>query len=265
MLLEINNESFVIIEKWQDMKLDKAIRLHSLCKTEMPKKLEAIYNASTLDDKAKSTTDLIESITNLEYSVDFPTFYGKVISLLSDIPLNVLEKCTAGDRKAIYEKCCYKFVIGVLFEPIDYTFKQIKSFEYMKTVYYLPETKNIQGQPRPFFDRTAIEFTESADLQKYSSELNGGKYEVAANIIAILCRPKNNEGVLEKYNEKTCLDRATEFKNLPMDIVFEVFFCFGKHISLSEMFTDIYLQGEQLKAEENFINQHSKIMDGMRQ
>ena len=98
------------------------------------------------------------------------------------------------------------------------------------------------GVEKPFFDRTAIEFTECADLELFSKSFAGGKFEVAPNIISIICRPKQ-----EKYNAAVCLLRADGFSELTMDTVWEVFFCFQKHINLSEQITAISLIEKAIK------------------
>ena len=79
---------------------------------------------------------------------------------------------------------------------------------------------------------TVFEFSEAADLELFSKDLAGGKHERAANIISILCRPKDKSGKIEKYDEDVSLKRAESFKSLNMDIVWEVFFCLAEQSSM---------------------------------
>lgn len=247
--LEINGNIYKAFEKWDEITLEKAVEIHALCKKEIPHRLNKLYQAMAFDNNEKELQDVTSQITEKDLIKHFPLFYGKVIGLMSDIPQEVIEHLNAGERKAFYDKYCFSFLYGILLAPVNYNYKSIKSFEFEDKTYWLPETKMVMGAERPFFDRTIIEFTEAADLQVLAKDLEGGKYDVAANIVSILCRPKTENGVIEKYNELICIERAEAFKKLTMDIVFEVFFCFKKHIDLSELHTEVYLQEETLKAQ----------------
>ena len=62
----------------------------------------------------------------------------------------------------------------------------------------------------------------------------GGKFELAANLIAILCRPEDKStGKMEKYNEDVSVKRAERFTELNMKTVFNVFFCLNQGIIIS--------------------------------
>ena len=243
--ITIDNNPYKVVEQWSEMTLLKAIEL-SLIVNSMPPRLKAVYDLMSQggEDLDKNIAEWSASITDEEFLKLFPLFYGKVIECLTDIPADVIEHVNRSERDVFYKNYCEKFVFGLLYFPVDYQYKSPASFTHNDIEYFLPETKNIMGVEKPFFDRTAIEFTESADLEIYSKQLEAGKWEVAANIISILCRPLVRLDVeykmeLEKYNEETCLQRAEEFKSLTMDIVFEVFFCLAKHIHLSTQRTVI--------------------------
>lgn len=255
--LTIAGADYLSREKWSEIKLREAAELAVLLHKEMPAKLRELY---ALYAKRKSETDeetnkeieaLQASFTDEELIKTFPAFYGSVMAKLTDIPEDVISKVTSGHRAAFFNKYCFPFVFGLLHHPTNYEYKRIPWFEFGKQRYYLPEYKQYPGEERPMVDRTAIEFTEAADLELFSKELEGGKFERAANIIAILCRPKvidpalknlepekhmkkliamKGKGkeqylMLEPYDEQTCLKRAEEFAELTMDIVWEVFFC----------------------------------------
>ena len=66
---------------------------------------------------------------------------------------------------------------------------------------------------------------ETDDILKAAHDMDGGRLDVAANIVSILCRPKAEDGKVEKYDEARSLERAQTFLDLPMSIVWEVFFC----------------------------------------
>lgn len=255
---EINQQKYSAIETWNEMTLEKGISFSALCRT-APDKLLDFYSILSSGGPEEETEKHVEkwkeALAENDFVKEFPEFYGKVICELSNIPEDVMKYVTAGDRIAVYKKHFESFVLGILHEAIDYTPQHLTSFKFENVEYQLPITRNILGNERPMADRTTLEFTESADLQLASKEMSAGKFEFAANIVAILCRPMipidpkslptmtvenhlkvkelmNKKEILEPYNEVVCLERAEKFKQLTMDIVFEVFFCLAKHILL---------------------------------
>ena len=117
--------------------------------------------------------------------------------------------------------------------------------------YVFPRSREVLDQDRPMGQSSAIEFAEAADLRVFSAELEGGVFSRVANIVSILCRPEITKKIsdlteeekdhdvvknalkeakgktvtfIEIYDEQTCLDRAEEFDNLTMDVIWEVFF-----------------------------------------
>jgi len=268
-LFKINNINYKIFEHWREMPLSIGCAIHTLCFNEMPSKIKDIYSiiTGTSDDKEKQLVEWYNSITDEEMIKTFPAFYGKVIKLLTDIPEDVIAQIKSADRDVFYKQYCEKFVFGIIYAPTDFDAVGIKSFKHKDLPeLFLPITKSVMGVDKPMFDRTAIEFTESADLEIFSKQMAGGKFEVAANIISILCRPiipnkpmepfdriYTSHGVprkltgkermalivnyprtiIEPYNEDVCLERAKQLADVPMNIVFEVFFCLAKLIPSS--------------------------------
>lgn len=251
--LTVNDTNYSCFEDWKEMPLSKAIELATLCNKEMPLPLKSLYELYTKSKGADDTENksavekFILDGTDEDWIKNFPVFYGKAIKCLSDIPQEIIDKTNSDNRNIFYQQYCFKFVFGVLHHPFDFVYNGIEKFEHHGEVLHAPKSKKILGKIKPFADRTAIEFAESADLELYSKNLDGGKFECAANIIAILCRPiilKTVEDIgkkltkreakeikkedwfkLEPYNEDTCLKRAEGFHDLKMDIVWEVFFC----------------------------------------
>ena len=94
--------------------------------------------------------------------------------------------------------------------------------------YLLPESRISLGEKQPAAYLEAVQFTESADLEYYSKEMEGGKFQAATNIISILCLKDG-----EQYDEEVSLKRAEQFKGLPMNVCWEVFFCFMNLVNTS--------------------------------
>lgn len=253
-VIGVNKTEYKAFDNWNQVPLSVGVKLHTLISESMPTSLKSLYDlmAKGGEDYAKDSNEWAKNITDEELLKHFPVFYGKAMALLTTIPEDVIEHIGSANRNTFYKKYCESFVFGILHYPTDYTIENIKSFNHNGIELFLPETKEVMGQAKPFFDRSAIEFTESADLEIFSKQMSGGKFEVAANIISILCRPKikvheNGSEYLEPYNEETCLQRAKELSELPMSTAFEVFFCLTQHLHLFSQITAIYSLQEIVK------------------
>jgi hypothetical protein len=66
---------------------------------------------------------------------------------------------------------------------------------------------------------SALQFTQSADFFSAMNKVAEGAYDKMRYAIAILCLPKG-----EKYDEQKMFERAELFEDLPMSVVWEVFF-----------------------------------------
>lgn len=305
--IEVNKIPYKAFHQWDEMPLSLAITIHTLISESIPPKLREFYSIvsgqGNQEEKEKDLTEWYNTLTDDERIKQLPLFYGKAIALLTTIPAEIIKHLGAADRDVFYKTFCESFVYGILYWPSNFTAKGINSFKHNDVEYFLPLTKNIMGVDRPFFDRSAIEFTESADLEIFSKEMRGGKYEVAANIISILCRPyvannsispttfypenirpkKNAQKIHEKdiaeyvdkikaypktiiepYNEEVCLERAKQFLDLKMNIVFEVFFCLAQHITILHQLMTISLQQGVLNDIRNLNKAESKSSVGMR-
>lgn len=239
----VAGNDYQCFDNWEEMTCEKGIELSKVAQT-IPQTLKSIYTEIQKGEDNPEYIKLLEGITIEERIKDFPAFYGRVLQVLTNIPEEIINHIDYASRTVFYNAYCQPFVFSVLFYPINYTLKKIPSFEYKGETYPLPETKTILGHDKPMAGITAIEFSEVADLQVFAHNLQGGKFEVAPNVISILCRP-----VGEEYDEQTCLDRAEEFKQLPMSIVWEVFFCLIELMTISKQHTVISLLQERLKGQ----------------
>lgn len=252
--VDINGQKFKVIEQWSEMTIDQAVQIYKACDA-IPDKLNDIYKSMT--DKSL-LADAMEQTDDDDVVKHFPTFYGNIIKLLSDIPEEIIDRISWSERTSFYNLYVEKFIIGLLYHPYDYKADGIKSFAHQGKIYFLPATKTVIGDERTFADATAIEFAESADLELHSRSMAGGKYEVAANIISILCRPDG-----EVYNEDTSLKRAESFRQLPMSVFWEVFFCLDLRLKNFRKDSLIYLVESVLKGKPKLRSQALKALDGL--
>ncbi len=260
--LTIDKRDFNLRTEWAEITLDMGIKIAHL-KAKMPEKLlEAYELMAGLTEDSEPLPDIEDSLTEREKTRTLPEFYGKVISILGDIPAKVMTRCMAEDRTYIYTNFCEKIMFGLLYFPSDYEPKLITEFDldigrvfdkegkelkkkYKKQIVkvYLPKSGYGLPDPEtgddeiPMGEEQAVVFTEAADLEFFSREMGSGKFDYAANVCAIMARPK-----AEEYEEKTSLARAPHFRHIDMGTVWEVFFCFTVHSIISKGYTRISLQ-----------------------
>ena len=287
--LAIENIEYKAKSKWSEMLLDEAVSLYKVV-DKCPDKIKAFYELNTVDPKNlskekrkehyKKIKELADSLTDKEKIKIHPKYYGKVLKQITNIPERIMSKIIWQEREELYVLLAERLVVGLLCFPGDIKLGELTSFKFdvghtkpYIQEFWLPEYDQVVDEKRPMALSTAIEFTESADLQIFSKGLAGGKYERAANIVSILCRPKmkakeaielakkhdieytpKGDIVVEPYIEEICLERAKKFKKLPMNIVWEVFFCLIQHSILCAQNIQVSLLEEQVK--QTFLQRH---------
>lgn len=239
---EYGKDRYIITDKWEEITLETAIKVMQVY-NRFPDNLKALYMIAT-DENEKEEADRLEAaLSDKEQKKIIPALYAEIFCLLSTVSQEDIKYWNELEIRAMYTEYCLSKVYGLLLMPVDYKVTAAPSFNFKGVDYYYPETREILGRPKPLSNTTALEFTEVADLELAAKELQGGKYEVAANIISILCRPNG-----EEYNEETSLERAKEFLQLPMSIVWEVFFYILTPLTLSKQRAQISLMEAAIEA-----------------
>lgn len=218
----INRKKYKGISEWSEMPCSMASKLFAV---PMPEKLKDFYKVLLDGDEAKIEKH-IETITNEDLIKTFPEYYGQIIEIW--LGANV-DKVKPTDRISIFDEHCMSFILGLHWTP-NIEVKQREYIECDGEKLYLPRSKDILGIEVPLCDETAETFAEVADLQINCEKFKGGQYEIAPNIISILCRPKG-----EPYDEDTCLLRAKKLGDVKMDIVWEVFFCLIGYLAMQRV------------------------------
>jgi hypothetical protein len=217
-----------LLPDWSEITINKAEELKCYIDTECPKVLLDYYEALTKEGEPTIELDGKDRIKTL------PTFYGGVLSILSNIPQEVVNKILWEQRTTIYKQYLEYFVIYSLYT--DNTLKPYKDdhFTHNGTNYYLPKAEEALGTMIEAYDTTIVEFQQASDVQLAMQDVIGGNISGLKTMIAIYCRPKG-----EKYNEKKAIERANQFGELPMDLALGVFFCILE--SVNQFITDTLL------------------------
>jgi len=249
---ETNKVNCRIAQDWGDISLSKCIQLNKVI-AEMPKSLIEIYK-----EKGEKKENLLSQAENEGLTIkEFPVFYGKVIEILTDIDAKTL---ISEHRTELYHRFLLKFVIDsyhgfstdmlmgesfVWGGPVidDKGFYIYEKGDYQlieKETYYFPTSEIKMGTTVPFCSESAEVFTESADLMIAAKKVANNQYDYVKNIVSILCRKKD-----EIYDENVMLARADLFENLPMSVVWRVFFYIMNASSIYVKDTASYLKDHQ--------------------
>lgn len=213
------DKDYIFPDDWKDLTCKKAAELFKIA---LPSGLKEHYNYLTKKRKE------LPGSTDEELNKIYPNYFGEVISVIADVPHEVVKKISKKDRYFIYNEFCEKFILGIWYEPFGWKSKGIEFIECEGEKLYFPKPKVKLNIEIPM-DVTVFEFAESVDLENFSNQFAGGRYEVAPNIAAILCRPTG-----EEYDEETSLERAKKLQDMDMDTVWEVFFCLIELLNLQE-------------------------------
>lgn len=226
--IRVKEVTYNVVENWSEVSLKDAIKLHKIA-FRFPDAVKQMYALSisseySTKEKEDRIADLDNQLTEKQRIRQLPELYGEVMEVLTSMSIEIIKKVTPLARISFYNKFMLKFVLGVLFFPIDLKPTDRNFFTIGNDKYFYPKTRTFQvgaiTVERPFDNVVAQEFADAADLEIAAKNLAGGKFEVAANIMSILCRPLG-----EEYNEAASLQRVPLFlENLTMNICWEVFF-----------------------------------------
>jgi hypothetical protein len=210
---------------WSEITLDKFI---ALCEIEIPDKLRALWQAAASGDN-KTYDAAAEKITITETEKVFPTYYGKVIELLTTVPYDIIDRMYGALREEFFNKYLRHYIYSafttqpmilengqlVVYRPPDIT-----SFQHKGVKYMLPESLRIYGSEIPMAKETAVTFSEASDIEVALRHMTTGAADRIPMFVAVYCRPEG-----EQYNEAAALLREKLFHDLPMNVVWSVFFC----------------------------------------
>ena len=232
---KIRGKVYQACSEWKDLTLEKFIELSQI---EIPPKLERLWTASAQLDvdgkKAKLAAKAEYEATNDDMTERdlikvFPEYYGKILNLLTDIPLDVIELLHGDVRTEMFDSTLRAFVLSLIYShPIVikntdvemYTPEPIEKFELGGEEYHFPKSLKLYDEIIPMADEKTITFAEAADIDLAIRELRSDGVIRFPLFMGIYCR---KEG--EVYSEKTALERAEKFKKADMSIVWALFFC----------------------------------------
>ena len=242
----IGDYVFSMKSDWVDLTLSDFV---ALCRIKMPEKLSNLYlNA---DDKEKYSV-AFDAITFEDNEKTFPTYYGEVIKLLSNIPQSIVDLIDKEQREYLFNNHLFHFAFSTITDyPVVlvngvselYQPEELTKIKFKGETYLFPESLKINGLDTPMGKEPIVSFTEASSIITSWQKLSEGGAEYAAMIPAIYLRKKG-----EKYSEDMVMKRKELFKELTMDVIWSLFFYTIKLGSQSLLDTALSLTGnEQIK------------------
>jgi len=198
-----NKKIYSLKIAWEDITLREAIALSKIDIDE--KTMEKFHKEIDVDNFTSNEITLMKE-------------YLKILSSPNISKLDLM------DEAFIYVLFSYirELIYHLYFLNIEtYRPKGIEEFKFKGKIYYLPETLNVNGEKIVGHKERSKFVTEGNNLMSYISKAKGRGVE-ALNLLAALYAKEDKD---EVYDDQIVAERAELFIDLPMSIVWEVFFC----------------------------------------
>jgi hypothetical protein len=222
--IQVLDNEYNLLNTWEDITLE---RFQRLCALKIPEKYGE-YIKACFSEKEGIYEKALTTLSNKDLIKTFPEYFGEVIFTLSDIPREIIDRLHRIIREQLYETYFYPFVVSV-FAGIPLQFedsKLIRSPRFERDSFWFDDERNFFPQSLvyvsievPMYKETILTFSEASDIEVAINEWGSKGVDSVAQMIAVYCR---REG--EQYNPEAVLERIPKFKNLPMTIIWEVFF-----------------------------------------
>jgi hypothetical protein len=238
--LEIEERVYNAPAGWHEVTLGKFIEL---CNIEIPEKLRSLWVASAGDDEAE-LAKAEDAIGTTETTKVFPTYYGKVMALLTTVPQEVIDRMHWPLREQFFNKHLRHYIYSSFARfPVHIVDGRLEmydpepkaSFKLGGVEYFLPKTLKVYGEEIPLGKEQAVTFAEASDIEVALRDMAEGAANRLPMFVAIYCREKG-----KLYSEEETMVRAEKFMGLPMEEVWRVFFCTFRQLKKLQTFTQEY-------------------------
>lgn len=222
----IGKKKYKGIYSWEEMSLAKFTELAAI---PIPAGYEAyvVADGNFTSDKLDKYIDEISKISDEQLQIEFPAYYRKVITCLTDIPESV--KIPTDKVYELYDWHFKAFVVTLIYHvPVISFFGELKEYTPDRLTnhfvlegnkYYLPESVMILDDVIPLRKESALTYSEANDLFR-GMKIGPSDVNRLGLFMAIYCRLKG-----EEYKEEIALERKDLMSQAPMSIVWAVFFC----------------------------------------
>ena len=196
LVFSAGEHEFSVPEEWSEITLEKY----------------AVFIDAVNELQAKLKDDKNEDIGFYQIVLEYREHFNKLFQTFTGIEPSIIDRIKADN---IYTT--YMYIMNFLKEP-DYN--KIDSFTFKRKKYYLPKSKvDYFGNEIEMAEASFGEVVEAMQVQEMDKSFQENNFKVLPYQIAMLCRRKG-----EDYNDQIIKERAEVFKELPMDVVWQVAF-----------------------------------------
>lgn len=210
--VKINGTAYELPVSVADITLHRFIKWTELERAEMPDELRTIVE----DDDGERKALKAKRLPKRTYVRKIVPYYAKVLSILSDIPLNVLlgDKENEGAPVMIQEAWYWRAVNALASFEFDPT---LTRFYINAEVWVLPEPNMVRS--------TFGQFAEAAQYEDYAADVAGGNWARIPHVMAVLLRPEGEAYDPYRFDDDTFIEeRAEIMRRQTMDTVYQVCF-----------------------------------------
>jgi hypothetical protein len=201
MNFNINNRTYTLNTLWETISLRQAMKIVELEISE-----EDLNYLLTTDD-----------ISIPERLLDYVI---QVLTILSNVPLKVWDKVNPLYLIVLFQ-LIKKIIYGLHYLNLEtYTPQGIKEIRFKGKTYKMPESLLINDEEIVCYKEPSKNIIEASNLVQMMGELETKGISLMHLVCAIYLKEDPNE----LYDEEQIAHRSELFKDLPMSIVFEVFF-----------------------------------------
>ena len=193
----LNNKQYSVPNQWSDITLMQAIKMSKIELHEVVDSSDWFKHMEVVKEHFKILTDI-------------PVDSTKPSSLVHIFVKYMLP--FAKDLRSV--------------APESYKPELIDSFKHGKQVYLMPDNLEIGENLILQHGQNVRSFIEASNLLKQFATLKSDGINAMPSLVASVVKIDR----LEDFNEKEISRRAKSFESLPMDIVWEVFFCLSQLI-----------------------------------
>jgi hypothetical protein len=208
----VNKTKYKLKTTWDEITIQDAIALTEIS---LPETLQTKFKDGSL-----GLSDFMD-LAGLDY-------VKKSVSHLAGIAPETLNQTHAGDVLNLFTQVFPLIVDIYSATPRTYTPRMIEHFEHKGQRYMMPVSKIFNGVLMPGVNVDSVTFVESANLMAAITQLKEKGLVNMPALIACYCRPAG-----EQFDQFTILQRAEEFKELPMAVAWEVFFYMAQSLTIA--------------------------------
>jgi hypothetical protein len=203
--ISINKKSYKVKTDWDEITWNDAVRI---IEREVPKNVQ---------EKMK-----IGVVEFADWLIMDDILYARdVLMMLSDIPQDLKENINPPDCLYIFMKHHLRIVADLYSAfPATYTPRFIEWVDFKDKRYFMPDSLMIETDIVPMHKEKSVNFVEAANMYVEYAKLKEKGLKHLNYFTAVYLR---EEG--EGYDEDRIKERADLFKELTMDVYWEVFFC----------------------------------------